>query len=102
MNDQPVMLEDLREELWREVQEHQEADHRLVHKIIFWEAKSNEPKSFRDAFTDQEILKLAGLEHVYTTWPVHDRDWLIATVDAIYTEKEQIWHPWSTKQHCTE
>ena len=85
-----MMLEDLREELWREVQEHQEADHRLVHKIIFWEAKSNEPKSFRDAFTDQEILKLAGLECVYTVWPVHERDWLIATVDTIYTEKEQI------------
>ncbi len=84
------MLEDLREELWREVREHQEADHRLVHRIIFWEARSNEPRSFRDAFTDQEILKLAGLECVYATWPVHDRDWLIATVDAIYTEKEQI------------
>jgi hypothetical protein len=90
MNNQSVMLEDLREELWREVREHQEADHRLVHRIIFWEARSNEPRSFRDAFTDQEILKLAGLECVYATWPVHDRDWLIATVDAIYTEKEQI------------
>ena len=90
MNDQPVMLEDLREELWKEVQEHQEADHRLVHRIIFWEAASNEPRSFRDAFTDREILKLAGLECVYTSWPVHERDWLIATVDAIYTEKEQL------------
>ena len=88
MND--TTLEDLREELWKEVWEHQEADHRLVHRIIFWEADSNEPRSFRDAFTDAEILKLAGLECVYTSWPVQDRDWLIATVDAIYTEKEQL------------
>ena len=82
-------LDDIREALWKEVDDHREADHRLVHRIIFWEAKSNEARGFRDAFTDEEILELAGLEHIYTNWPVQDRDWLIATVDAIYSEREQ-------------
>jgi hypothetical protein len=82
-------LEELQQELWRGVWEHQEADHQLVQKIIFWEASTTEPRGFRDAFTDQEILRLANLKCVYDVWPVHDRDWLIATVDTIYSEQER-------------
>lgn len=84
-----MTLESLLQEFWQGVDDHLEADHRLMHRIIFWEAATNESRGFRDAFTDDEILELAGLEHIYTCWPAGDRDWLIATVDAIYSEREQ-------------
>ena len=81
--------EELREELWSTIQEHGEADAALINKIIFWDAPTNEPRGYRDVFTDAEIRKIASLECVYTQWNKHERDWLVATMDAIYQEEER-------------
>jgi hypothetical protein len=78
--------EDIHAELWREVDAHGEADWRLVRRLIFWEAAGNEPRGFRDAFTDPEILRLASLECVYNHWSKQDRDWLITTADTIQSD----------------
>lgn len=84
-----VTLEDLRQELWQGVYAHQEADARLINRIIFWGARSNEARGYRDVFTDAEIRRIADLNCVYTTWSPQDRSWLIQTLDAIYQEEEQ-------------
>ena len=81
-------LELLQQELWDQVWNHHEADHRLVNRIIFHGVPSNTPRGYRDVFTDHEILHLASLECVYTVWPRPDRDWLVATVDTIDALKQ--------------
>ena len=76
--------EDLWEELWEGVRQHQEADHELVNKIIFWNAAVNEYRGYFDVFMPHEIQKLASLDYVWKHWPKHERNHLAEALRATY------------------
>jgi hypothetical protein len=54
-------------------------DEDLVMRAIFWEAKSGEHRGFTDAFTSEEIQRMAASPTI-DEWLEQHRDWIRHTV----------------------
>lgn len=62
-------------------------DENVVMSKIFRDARTNEPRGFSDAFTDEEVLELWSSDHVYNTWSRSNKDWLDNTAGVILDKR---------------